>query len=243
MNIFIEPANWDTEANGPKPIAQLDVVTNSYLEGASVRGARAVSESESPCWFQCFFPCWRELIFFEGTLHWAISTSSLTAEQIRDNLAAAKERQFRAWCLPTGVSLREMSERWQALDFGGKRGEEARETAFDPSYFRKPNRQLQELRALARAGRDETEALMAEGRKKVVWGEPHGAAEESIDIPCNAAVAEEEIADVILDDVSLVAGGVSDQELEQIVEVESPRDEMLGGVDSSCSPSSDRTPS
>ena len=109
-----------------------------------------------------------------GTLHWGVAKSALSDQEIRQNLAACKERQFRAWCLPTGVSMKEMAERWHALDFGGKKIEGTSEDIpFDPSLFRKANRITKELRAIARAGRDETKRMtkLCEGTKKIVLGE------------------------------------------------------------------------
>lgn len=101
---------------------------------------------------------------------------------MRYNLSSATDRQFRAYSLPTGVSLDDMAERWDSLNFGAENpGESPKAMPFNRDYFRSAGRNIQQLRVLARAGKDETDklALTMAGKRKVVWGEP-GASEEEV---------------------------------------------------------------
>jgi hypothetical protein len=63
-----------------------------------------------------------------------------------------------------------MAQRWDSDTF-----------PFDPSRFKEPSPNIEKLRAMARAGREETEriAIANEGMKKVVWGSPDVVAEEN----------------------------------------------------------------
>ena len=84
------------------------------------------------------------------------------------NLAACRDRQFRAWALPSGISVEDMAEHWDTLKFG----ENAKDVAFNPAYVQSPGFGIQKLRELARAGREDTDKLTMEnaGKAKVVWG-------------------------------------------------------------------------
>ncbi|KAH7924960.1 Pet127-domain-containing protein [Leucogyrophana mollusca] len=193
MRVWIEPAEWDEDVT--RPIAQLDVEVESFLDNKPVRGPRAVAAAESP-WL----------------LHWKVSHSSLDPHDIRTNLAEAQERQFRAWAIPSDVEgIEEMEKKWNALDFGGKRrgaevdphdegqGDENQESTaqdsaglsnsqeelcrstFDPAKFKAPSGNIRYLRRLAREGRDETER--GEAERKVVWTEP---GLESVDVQADS---------------------------------------------------------
>ncbi|KDQ62374.1 hypothetical protein JAAARDRAFT_149198 [Jaapia argillacea MUCL 33604] len=138
MNVFVEPVEWNEEEQGPRPIIQLDLTSTSYLDNQEVRGPRAVSALELP---------W--------SIHWSISRSAKYEDEIRQNHIAARERQFRAWALPTGVTIEEMEERWKQMNFGGKKPEEIIEAVndFDPTRFRDPTALVEGLRRLSREGR------------------------------------------------------------------------------------------
>jgi hypothetical protein len=61
-----------------------------------------------------------------------------------------------------------MQERWQNLKIGSNNLE------YNSSYFRHPSKNVEQLRRLARSGRDETQRLANEnaGKRKIVWGVP-----------------------------------------------------------------------
>lgn len=169
MHVWIEPLEWD-ESNGPCPIAQLDVSTTSYLRDLEASGTRAISAMENPCLSLCLITSDLTLSLLLGTLHWKISRSSLSDAEIRYNLSGATDRQFRAWSLPAGISHQQMAEHWDTLKFGPS----SKDVAFKSSYVRMPSKNIQQLRDLARSGRDETERLVAKnkGKGKIVWGIP-----------------------------------------------------------------------
>ncbi|KAH7915865.1 mitochondrial protein Pet127-domain-containing protein [Hygrophoropsis aurantiaca] len=176
MRVWVEPTEWDEE--GTKPIAQLDVETESFLDHSTVRGSRAIAAVESP-WL----------------LHWKISRSSLDYADIRENLAATQQRQSRAWALPEDLGVDAMEKKWNEMDFGGKRREEEMKVSkdedsnpldsasiaddegqqiptkstFDPMKFKAPSAAVRNLRRLAREGRVETEQNEAEMGEKVLW--------------------------------------------------------------------------
>lgn len=113
--------------------------------------------------------------FLLGTVHWSISRSSLSASDIRNNLAGAHEKQYRAWSLPSGVGYKDMRQLWPNLKFGST----SKDVKYKSCYFRRPSENILQLRQLARAGREETQRMAIEnaGKRKVVWG----VADEVID--------------------------------------------------------------
>ncbi|KAF7978478.1 hypothetical protein HWV62_45609 [Athelia sp. TMB] len=150
MSVWIEPLEWDETSKGPCPITQLDMEATSYIDEQEVTGTRAISAEGS----------W--------TVHWKLSRISAPEDDIRMNLAACRDRQFRAWALPSGISVEDMAEHWDTLKFG----ENAKDVAFNPAYVQSPGFGIQKLRELARTGREDTEKLTIEnaGKAKVVWG-------------------------------------------------------------------------
>ena len=99
-------------------------------------------------------------------------------EQIRDRLKAAKERQFRAYSLPSGVDHSTIKEWWEKLNFGGNEGSnsasaiEKQTPEFFLRYFQQPDRKITSLRETAKQGRLETQKLEQEekGKPKIVYG-------------------------------------------------------------------------
>jgi hypothetical protein len=53
LRVFLEPAEWDEEVNGPIPVIQLDVSTKSYIGETAISGSSAVERSNFPCMFIC----------------------------------------------------------------------------------------------------------------------------------------------------------------------------------------------
>ena len=112
-------------------------------------------------------------------------------------LSGARDRQWRAYSLPPGVSVEEMEEIWDQLDFGGKQRQpegtrEAssgdngsassftpspsameKESTFDPSFFVSPSPHVKQLRKLSMKGKVEMEMMSEKekGRPKFIWGE------------------------------------------------------------------------
>jgi hypothetical protein len=136
-----------------------------------------------------------------GTLHWKISKSSLSNSEIQYNLSGAKDRQFRAWSLPAGVSYEQMAEHWDTLKFGPS----SKDVAYKSSYVRAPGKNIEQLRELARSGRDETQRLMAEnaGKGKIVWGVPEELAAQDLE-------PKEELESGVGDIEALVTSGQDD---------------------------------
>lgn len=146
-----------------------------------------------------------------GDLHWSIGHTSLSEKEKEYELNKARERQWRAYCLPPGVSMDEMEEIWNKLDFGSQRRlEEAsevisgdgvergppsgpllppveKESRFDPSFFLPPTGNVVLLRKLSRKGKVDMDLMSkkAEGQPKLIWGEPEAYMDqaESDEVP------------------------------------------------------------
>lgn len=128
-----------------------------------------------------------------GNLHWSVTHPSLSQEEKEYRLHNARERQWRAYSLPPGVSVEEMEEIWDQIDFSGKQrllegtpvaspqdGGPAwvstameKESTFDPSFFSPPSKHVEELRELSMKGKVEMELMLerTKGRPKLIWGE------------------------------------------------------------------------
>ena len=131
-----------------------------------------------------------------GKVRWSIVHTSLSREEKEYKLSKAKERQWRAYSLPPGVSVEGMEEIWNQLDFGGKQrrlegisavssgsGSPAsveKESTFDPSSFSPPSKNVRLLRELSMRGKVEMElnSEREKGRPKLIWGEPQAYIEQ-----------------------------------------------------------------
>ncbi|KAJ3873972.1 mitochondrial protein Pet127-domain-containing protein [Lentinula edodes] len=192
LNIWVEPLDWQPEfmKNGFKqakarqtPIKQIVVTAKSFCGNVPAKGARCVGTMDQP---------W--------TVHWTIthrSSDSDKEDEIRASLQAAKDRRFRAYSLPTGISPQNIREWWDALDFSGSKkinvpitpvddeGNEGievglssvptkktRDESFFSDNFTPPDSRIQYLRDLANSGREETIRIGLEDRerRKVVLG-------------------------------------------------------------------------
>ena len=126
------------------------------------------------------------MLVLVGDLRWSITHPSLSQEEKEYKLSQARERQWRAYSLPPGVSVEEMEEIWDQLDFGGKRllpegtpeassgdSETEKESRFDPSLFLPASNHVKGLRELSVKGKLEMELMLekAKGRPKLIWGE------------------------------------------------------------------------
>lgn len=176
MKVWVEPLEWDGEKEEEKrPIKQLQVRTWSYLDSTLAKPWEAFRDKESNC--KC-----GNLIQTRGfeeaeltsavsaadSVRWSIAHLNASREVIRKQLLGARQRQFRAWVVPTGVDPDDLQEWYESLNFGG--GEEST-GVFNPNKFTvKAGPGLARLRELAREGRRETERLreLEEGKPRHV---------------------------------------------------------------------------
>lgn len=150
-----------------------------------------------------------------GDLRWSITHTSLSQEEKERKLNEARERQWRAYSLPPGVSIEDMEEIWNDLDFGGRlrQLEETSEASsqdgepstpspsakekgstFDPSFFAAPSKHVELLRELSMRGKADMELMFekAKGRPKLIWGE----AEAYIDqVESDGSLTENEVVE------------------------------------------------
>lgn len=109
-------------------------------------------------------------IYNLGSLRWSIAHLNTDTRDMRKELNGAKQRQFRAWTLPSGVDPEGLQEWYEALNFGG---ETEQNGTFNPErWTTKEDRGLALLRRLAREGKMETERLreLEEGKPRHVLG-------------------------------------------------------------------------
>ena len=202
LDVFVEPEAHD-ESNGPRPIVHLVVQSTSYIDGSRMDNALAVAEPGTRrCTCATFrlpiLPCLLKNMLV-GVLHWSITHTSLSQEEKEHKLSKARDRQWRAYSLPPGVSVEEMEDIWNQLDFGGRQRQadevskasssdggsassltpsssegEEKESTFHPSFFSPPSKSVELLRELSMRGKVEMELMLEQtkGRPKLIWGEP-----------------------------------------------------------------------
>ncbi|KAI9465433.1 mitochondrial protein Pet127-domain-containing protein [Lactarius psammicola] len=155
LKVFLEPADWDEELHGPRPVIQLDVTTQSYINEMATSGPSAVERSNMP---------W--------TVLWSISRPVSDPAIIRGNLAAAHKRAFYPFYLPAGVNMRDMEKVWHELQFNPAAPVDV---PFKAELFRPAPTGVQVLRQLAHKGRSYLDCVAREqeGRDKLVLGLPN----------------------------------------------------------------------
>ncbi|TFK52408.1 Pet127-domain-containing protein [Heliocybe sulcata] len=157
MNIWVQPADWNEEADGPAPTTQLDITATNFIDGVEVPAPNAIAAASSPVdWTVCY----------------SISHMALRQDQVRSNINAAKKRMLNTYSLPTGLGLEDMAKYWSSIGFGGVAA--GKETMpFDPSRFTRADGFVMDLRARSRAGREWLTKMeeSAQGKPKVVVGE------------------------------------------------------------------------
>lgn len=179
LKVFLEPADWDEELRGPRPIIQLDVSTQSYIAEKATSGPSAIERSNLPC--MCHRPQFLKStpanhICDAGTVLWSVSKPAFDSRIIRGNLADARGRAFFPYNLPTGVNLRDMEKVWQELQFNPAAPVDV---PFEAEMFRPAPRSAQVLRQLAQKGQIYLDRIAREqgGRDKFVLGLPNDARE------------------------------------------------------------------
>ncbi|KAF8635871.1 hypothetical protein AX15_000060 [Amanita polypyramis BW_CC] len=155
LNVWVEPAECD--GTGERPIKQLEVQVSNYIGISALPGSSAISACDDDGDAK-----WR--------VHWTIRRLSDKEEVLRSALHASKERQFRAYNFPTGVDASEMPEFWAGLNFSGTKP--ASQVAYRTENFRSASPSIQKLREVSRAGREETDWIIAKeaGKPKIIYG-------------------------------------------------------------------------
>ncbi|KAG7088520.1 hypothetical protein E1B28_012504 [Marasmius oreades] len=158
MHVWVEPV--EKSEGGETPVKELVVTATSFLGDEMVEGDLAVKLAVDKSW----------------TVHWTVTHLDLPEETIRSRLQKAKDRQFRAYSLPSGIDHSKIREWWNKLNFGGKENVESEVLSeiphFFSTHFQEPDRRIVELRELARKGRRQTQWLAesGKGKPKVVYG-------------------------------------------------------------------------
>lgn len=184
--VWAEPCNWEGEPED-KPIVELHATFTNFLAERHIRGDKVLERVHRHPW----------------TVHYQISQSADPIAAIRARQQTALEKQRYVFDLPTGVSVEQMAQIWEEMDFSGGDIEQARST-FSPDRFREPTPNILALRKVAQRGRKrtESEAERLAGAHKVVW-EPQSDAffqdtSAGGDASATSEAQNEAVADVIL---------------------------------------------
>lgn len=145
----------------------------------------------------------------------------MSNNEVRNQFVKVELRRKLGWSLPDNISLGEMKEIWDSLNYGGvpqpgspggpvllnEDGEQVSSgSTFDPDRFRQPSAMVRRLRILAKQGREHTykDSVERKGQPKIVWGMPEilefveeepGLAEHFVKIQEKLGAAEEEEVD------------------------------------------------
>jgi hypothetical protein len=212
--VFVEPETQE-EGEGQRRIVQMVVKSTSYIDGDLTDSESAVAKSGlCTCYSTGTLPR-RSAYLHAGDLHWSIGHTALSQEKKEHELSKARERQWRAYYLPPGVSVKEMEGIWNDLAFGSRRRQEEaseggsecgspssgplvlleeKQSKFDPSLFCQPSRAVKSLRKLSVQGKVDMELMLkeAKGRPKLIWGEPEAYMDQvgSDGVPSGTEVIE-----------------------------------------------------
>jgi hypothetical protein len=168
--VWCEPHEWIGEPED-KPIIELHIDMDNYLDGAKVhawRVARHLPQKDCQSSLRLLIICSLTLILIAGSVRYTITRSLHSYQVIRSSYMSTLERARAAYNLPTGVSISQMAEMWEAMNFGGVDPSVA---PFDPKMFQKAPQNVRALRKLSRLGREHvaSEAKELAGTKQVVW--------------------------------------------------------------------------
>ncbi|KLO16780.1 Pet127-domain-containing protein [Schizopora paradoxa] len=97
MHVWIQP----TDATFRDHIIQLDVTTQSFVNGHLAKGSDAINAAHKP-WL----------------LLWSIAHSSLPQEVLRESFERAKRRKAQVYCIPSGVEAKDVGKLATSADFG-----------------------------------------------------------------------------------------------------------------------------
>jgi len=215
LDVFVEPEAHD-ENKGPRPIAHIVVQSTSYIDGSRTDGGSAVAKSGTCTYYPLTLLLVTNGLAPAGDLAWSITHTSLSQAEKEYRLSKARERQWRAYSLPPGVSVEEMEEIWNQLDFGGKQRQweeassgdsgsgssptpssscmEEKGGTFDRTFFSRPSKNVEFLRELSMKGKVDMELMLekAKGQPKLIWGEPEAYIDrvEWDGVPTESEVAE-----------------------------------------------------
>jgi hypothetical protein len=113
----------------------------------------------------------------EGIVHWKISKSSMSSERLLEQFVEVRQRQFRAYNIPSGMEMADMEGFWEQLDFRGG----STKVPFVSKMFQFPSSNIKRLRQVAREGLEELERRREEFEGKVpVFLRSRGKDEESV---------------------------------------------------------------
>ncbi|EIW81437.1 Pet127-domain-containing protein [Coniophora puteana RWD-64-598 SS2] len=102
MHVWVEPVEAKEDDPARPSIVQLNIEVQNFVNQEPVRGSTAVN-SDDKSWM----------------VHYIIMRSSLSEREVRRKLSAAKDRQWRAYSMPTGVeSLDAMEKWWHNMNYG-----------------------------------------------------------------------------------------------------------------------------
>ncbi len=94
-------------------------------------------------------------------------------------MQTSKDKHFRYYDLPTGMSIEQMEHHWKhGMDYGSTGKESS--VPFKQELFRTPPEFITRLREMSRKGKEDSDRMALEeaGMRKIVWGDPERMLEE-----------------------------------------------------------------
>jgi hypothetical protein len=174
--VFLEPAEWDDELQGSRPVIQLDVSIKHFIGERATDGPIAVEKSSLPCMpsFPTLSVIFTHQLCIVGTVLWSVSKSTANPDVVRLNIAGAHQRASYPLFLPRGVNLRQMEQFWHELQFNPVAPVEV---PFKAELFHRPPKNIRLLRQIARKGRRRLELSIRKQKRrpKLVLGIPNDA--------------------------------------------------------------------
>ncbi|KAJ3568121.1 hypothetical protein NP233_g5918 [Leucocoprinus birnbaumii] len=147
MKIWVEPVEHSSSVESA-PMKMLEVQMENFLGGFFAK-PKTVFALEK-----------------EWSIRWSISRLNVTTQEARASHLEARQRQLRAWMIPSGVDSEDVQQWYENLNFGG--GEKGSSTFRPEQFSAKRDPVVERLREMAREGRRDTERMVLEEMGKPV---------------------------------------------------------------------------
>jgi hypothetical protein len=178
MNIWVQPIKQlfrsadSEEPISRGPISLITVTADSFVDKVPVEREVGVASGSSLC-ASSRPTCQPVDNFLIGKIHYTITHSTQSREEIRQSHSAAVSRRNFAMYLPPGFSAEDFIEKWQSLNYGAPDFMMHREEGSSTHTTKKfiaPHKAIKKLRNIARRGKNITD--YESPQKQVVWGMP-----------------------------------------------------------------------
>jgi hypothetical protein len=193
MRIYVEPAEWDEQTQGERPLKELFVSATSYLNGMRVTGPMNFGTQDDQC--MSFILMDSTCIdILQGGILLNITRSSASSPELQASIKREREALLERknefpFGLPRGVDAKMMAQKWLDIDFTGRASTVANSSEGDGSgqdISSSDDEQLEQL-ALRFAGKSRPSKFVANLRQLAKQGKEYldsleqGLVEDSTD--------------------------------------------------------------